>query len=64
MNENLNKLKKGDLVNVSKTKSLIFGYDVQGEYLFDSNHDENICFVQDLNEPSGKRLMIYKQFIQ
>ena len=64
MNENLNKIKKGDLINVSKTNSLIFGYDVEGEYLFDSYHDENICFIQPLNEPTGKRLMIYTTFIQ
>lgn len=65
MGDYLNKLKRGNEINVFSTKSLIFGYDVKGKYLFDSwNDDKETVFIQPLNEPTGKRFMIETIFIE
>lgn len=65
MSDYLNKLKRGNEINVFSTKSLIFGHDVYGKYLFDSwNDNKETAFIQPLNEPTGKRFLIKTEFIE
>lgn len=62
----LDKLKRGDKIQVTETKSLLFGYEVKaGEYIFDSWEGvKDSCYVRHKSMPPGKFLLIDAECIE
>lgn len=62
----LEKLKKGDKIQVMQTQSKVFGYPVKaGEYIFDSWEDRmQTCYIRHKTMPSGKFLLIDAKCIE